>query len=220
MKSFKTMVLEGKKDLIKDLKAGKEIKFKSNGHTLTAKVNQDGDVSVNDGQDLYTGTADFIKEYKKALTEGSLEEALRNAAIAGTLNKKVSSLGKLITISKDTKMKKAFDDMAKEIDSTLVNLRSKVNEDTINEKKDLSKFADTMADLTANNDNMAARLLMATLTENKRLIEVVKAINSIIEFENHNPVSEYTNVVYKKINDEGRKKYGKAEWDKHIYSNN
>ena len=89
----------------------------------------------------------------------------------------------------------------------------------LNEKKDLSKYADVMADMTDKNQHMEARLLMATLTEDKRLIEVTKSTNNIIDYAGSNVISDFTNKLYKDINSIGRKKYGKEEWDKYIYSN-
>jgi len=89
----------------------------------------------------------------------------------------------------------------------------------LTEKTDLSKYAKDMADLTDSNDHMAARLLAATILGDKRLINIVKHINAIVEFEQNNPIHEYTNSIYKKIHDAGRRKFGKDEWNKNIYSN-
>ncbi len=96
--------------------------------------------------------------------------------------------------------------------------KSEVSEsEEINEKKDLSKYKQQMIELVDDNNTMAERLLAATLTENKRLIEVVKAINNIVDFEKDNPIHEYTYKIYNLIHNEGRKKYGKEEWNKNIY---
>ncbi len=87
------------------------------------------------------------------------------------------------------------------------------------EAQDLSKYAADVAKLTDNNDHMATRMLMAKLIGNKRMIEVVQSINNIIDFEKHNPISDYTYSIYKRLNDLGRKKFGKDNWNKNIYNN-
>lgn len=94
-----------------------------------------------------------------------------------------------------------------------------IKEDSINESKDLSQYAEVIADMTDKNNHMEARLLMATLTENKRLIEVTKATNNIIDYAGSNVISQFTNKLYDDINYAGRKKYGKSDWDKYVYSN-
>ena len=88
----------------------------------------------------------------------------------------------------------------------------------LNEKQDLSKFADDMAKLTDRNDHMAARLLAAKLAGDKKLIEVVKSINAIINFERSNPISEYTFSVYERVMKVGENKYG-SDWNTYIRSN-
>lgn len=93
-----------------------------------------------------------------------------------------------------------------------------VNED-LDEKADLSSYSDVISDMTDKNQHMEVRLLMAKLTEDKRLIELVKATNNIIDYERSNPISTYTNKVYDYLNTAGRKKFGKVDWDKYIYSN-
>ena len=93
------------------------------------------------------------------------------------------------------------------------------NKDINEAKKDLSKFADKIAKMTDRNDHGKARLLMAELTEDKKLIEVVKATNIISDYSGSNPISSFTNELYKNINYLGRKKYGTEDWDKYIYSN-
>lgn len=88
----------------------------------------------------------------------------------------------------------------------------------VNEKKDLSKYKKDIIEYTHDNDNAALRLLQATLTEDKKLIEAVKAINTIVAYENDNRIPEYTYEIYKRTQEIGRKKYGKEEWDKNIYN--
>ena len=94
-----------------------------------------------------------------------------------------------------------------------------LNESVLNEKKDLSKYSDILSKLTDKNDHMTARLLMAELVGDKRLIEIVKGINNIIDYEKNNPISDYTYRIYTKLNVLGRKKYGEDEWNKNIYQN-
>ena len=89
----------------------------------------------------------------------------------------------------------------------------------LNEGKDLSVYADTLAKMTDNNESMGTRLLCATLTGNKRIVEIVKAINNIVDYEKHNPINEYTNTIYTRIHELGRKKHGEDNWNKFIYSN-
>ena len=88
----------------------------------------------------------------------------------------------------------------------------------LNEKKDLSKFKAEMIRFIDENNNMAERLLAANLTEDKRIIEIVKAINNIVDYERENPIHEYTYKIYGRVHELGRKKYGKEEWDKNIYN--
>lgn len=88
----------------------------------------------------------------------------------------------------------------------------------MNKTYNLANFSKELAKLTDNNEHMASRLLMATLIDDKRLIEIVKATNNIIDFEGHNPISDYTYSLYQKINEMGREKYGK-DWDVYIYPN-
>lgn len=87
------------------------------------------------------------------------------------------------------------------------------------EKQDLSKYASKLADLTDNNDHQGARLLAATILGDKKLLELIKAIDVIVTTERANPIYDYTNVIYKRIHEAGRKKFGKDEWNKNIYSN-
>ena len=95
----------------------------------------------------------------------------------------------------------------------------KFSEMLVNEKSyDLSKFSDELAKMTDRNEHMAARLLMATLIDDKRLIEIVKACNNILDYEGHNAIYDYTNTLYSRMNEMGRKKYGE-DWDKYIYPN-
>ena len=88
----------------------------------------------------------------------------------------------------------------------------------LNEKKDLSKFKVQMLQLIADNQDMTSRLLAATLTEDKRLIEIVKAINNIVDYNGSNPIHEYTQKIYTRIHELGRKKYGKEDWNANIYN--
>ena len=90
---------------------------------------------------------------------------------------------------------------------------------SLNEKEGLSKYSDVLADMTHKNQHMEARLLMATLTKDKKLIEAVKATNTIIDYLGSNEISFVTNKLYDNTNYLGRKKFGKDEWDKYIYSN-
>ncbi|TDT66940.1 hypothetical protein EDC55_1306 [Allofrancisella inopinata] len=83
----------------------------------------------------------------------------------------------------------------------------------------LKDFAEVFADMTEKNQHMESLLLMAKLVENERIIEVVKAINNIIAYENFNPIASYRDKIYAQINELGRQKYGQDSWDKNIYSN-
>jgi len=85
-------------------------------------------------------------------------------------------------------------------------------------KVDLSKYADKLAKLTEKNQHDEARLLVAKLIGDKKLIELVKAVNNIINYEGYNPISQYTSKVYDLLNVYGQEKFGE-DWDKYIYSN-
>lgn len=90
----------------------------------------------------------------------------------------------------------------------------------LNEKKyELETFGPIMAKFTDRNEHYAGRLLATKLIDNKRMYEVCQAINSIVEFENNNVISDYTNSFMTRVHELGRKKYGKEDWDKYIYSN-
>lgn len=89
----------------------------------------------------------------------------------------------------------------------------------LNEGVDISKFAVAMAKLTDNNDHMSARLLAAKLCGDKKIYEVVRATNNIIDYEGYNPISEYTYQLLNRVHEIGRKKHGQENWDKYIYSN-
>ena len=89
----------------------------------------------------------------------------------------------------------------------------------INEKQDLSKFASTIADMTDKNQHMESFLLIATLLEDKRLIEVVKAINNIHDYESDiTPIYKYKRSIEEKIHKLGRKKYG-DDWKTYVEDN-
>jgi len=90
------------------------------------------------------------------------------------------------------------------------------------EAQDLSKYANDMKKLTANNDNMAARMLMAKLIGDKKLIQKVQAINAIVDAERSMPheINDYNRKVYTQMQEMGRRKFGKDNWNKNIYSNN
>jgi len=77
-------------------------------------------------------------------------------------------------------------------------------------KYKLQNFEAPLKKLRENNEIMSIRLLMGTLTEDSRLIEIVKAINNIVDYENYNPIYEYSSEILKKINEKGRLKYGKT----------
>jgi len=84
---------------------------------------------------------------------------------------------------------------------------------------DLNKISKELKELTKNNYHSEVRLLIATLIDNKRLIEVVKATNVIIDFERYDIINEYTNLLYKRLYKMGVKKFGQGDWNKYIYSN-
>jgi hypothetical protein len=88
----------------------------------------------------------------------------------------------------------------------------------IMEAQDLSKYHDTVAKWIDENDNMAVRILMAKLIGNKRLIEIVKAINNIIDYEKHNAIYDYSREIENRLHNLGRKKFGKDNWNKNIYN--
>ena len=92
------------------------------------------------------------------------------------------------------------------------------NQENLNESMDLSKYSEVLADMTDKNQHMEVRLLLAKLIGDKRLIEVTKSTNNIIDYAGSNVISEFTNDLYKDINNIGRKKFGK-DWDKYIYPN-
>jgi hypothetical protein len=89
----------------------------------------------------------------------------------------------------------------------------------LTEGKDLSKYAKVFAKLTNDNNHQEARKQAALLTGDKKLIELVNAIDVIIKYERSNPISVYTNEIYTRIHEAGRKKYGTDEWNKNIYAN-
>ncbi len=101
------------------------------------------------------------------------------------------------------------------------NFEDLIKEETVNEKGkfDLPKFSKQLEQWTDDNDHMSARLLCAKLCEDKRVYEVVQSINNICEYARENPISEYTYKVMTNVHTLGRKKYGKEEWDKYVYSN-
>ena len=74
-----------------------------------------------------------------------------------------------------------------------------------------------MAKFTDRNEHYGSRLLATKLIDNKRMYEVCQAINSIVEFENDNKISEYTNFFMTKVHEIGRKKYGEDDWNKYIF---
>lgn len=67
--NFRNVLNEGNSKLVVNLKKGKTINFQSNGHNIKAVKNDDGDIEVNDGQEVYS-VSDFINQYSKALNEG------------------------------------------------------------------------------------------------------------------------------------------------------
>jgi hypothetical protein len=91
-------------------------------------------------------------------------------------------------------------------------------EKDITEAKDLSSYKSKVAKWTGENDNNSIRELMAKLVGDKRLTKVVDAINAIVEYEGHNPISEYTQGIYTLLNNMGRKKYGDDNWNSNIYN--
>jgi len=103
-------------------------------------------------------------------------------------------------------------------------IRVELNKDAIqginemNEGVDLSKYKSKVAKWIDDNDNVEVRALMAKLVGDKRLIKVVDGINAIVDYETHNPIPKYTQDIYTLLNDMGRKKYGKDNWDSNIYN--
>lgn len=86
------------------------------------------------------------------------------------------------------------------------------------EAVDLSKYATQIAKMTDNNDHKGTFLLSANILGDKKILEIVKSINVIHEYEQGMPIHEYKYKIQSKINTLGRKKFG-DDWDKYIYSN-
>ena len=98
-------------------------------------------------------------------------------------------------------------------------LAGKTVETKMDESTDLSQYSEVIADMTDKNNHMEARLLMAKIIGDKHLIEVTKACNTILDYAGSNVISHFTNTLYSDLNAAGRKKFGKENWDKYIYSN-
>jgi len=110
------------------------------------------------------------------------------------------------------------DKQAKELYKFLSKKYKKVLDSNMNESNDLSKYKSKVAKWIDDNNNIEVRALMVKLVGDKRLTKVVDGINAIVNYETHNPISEYTQEIYTLLNNMGRKKYGENNWNTNIYN--
>ena len=86
------------------------------------------------------------------------------------------------------------------------------------EKKDLSKYSKEIASNTENNNHMGNMVIAAKIINNKTLIKLVGALETILDLEKHDPISEYKYTIYRRLMSIGKNKFGE-DWKKNILDN-
>lgn len=113
----------------------------------------------------------------------------------------------------------------KKIEQNYLNLNDSELKEFVNNSKNeslkdnyLSKFSEIIKEFTNTNYHTKNLLLIAYIVEDRELLEVTKAINTIKNYPYYIDLNEFKHNVYQSLMNIGREKFGKDNWKKYIES--